>query len=43
MVTSEPIPTAPEQKAMAALICDHLEASQRRKASQGKPRRRTSR
>ncbi|WP_319448175.1 MULTISPECIES: TetR/AcrR family transcriptional regulator [unclassified Mycobacterium] len=43
MVTTEPLPTDPEQHAMAALISDHLDASQRRATSKAKPRRRTGR
>lgn len=38
MVTSDPLPTAPEQSAMAALIGDHLEASQRRDSTKAKPK-----
>lgn len=43
MVTSDPLPTAPEQTALAALIAEHLESGQRRApskaGSKARPRR----
>jgi AcrR family transcriptional regulator len=39
MVMSDPLPTAPEQHALAALIGEHLEAGQRRARSKPRSRR----
>jgi AcrR family transcriptional regulator len=39
MVTSDPMPTAPEQTALAALIGEHLESSHRQASSKARPRR----
>jgi TetR/AcrR family transcriptional regulator, regulator of cefoperazone and chloramphenicol sensitivity len=41
MVMSDPLPTAPEQHALAALIGEHLEAGQRRAPSKARSRRRS--
>ena len=38
MVTSDPLPTAPEQHALAALIGEHLDASQLRPPSKAAPK-----
>jgi TetR/AcrR family transcriptional regulator, regulator of cefoperazone and chloramphenicol sensitivity len=38
MVTSDPLPTAPEQDALAALIGEHLEAGHRQSPSKARPK-----
>ena len=43
MVMSDPLPTMSEQKAMAALIGDHLDASQRERSSKTKAKAKTRR
>ena len=39
MVTSDPMPTAPEQQALAALIGEHLQAGQQPAPSKARSRR----